>query len=270
MQLEQTEEIHQINDAIEEIPVETKHKKNILRISNLNLGRGLYRKEELIKKTIYEQNCDICSLSEVDIKYFDEKKPFSIDGYKTYFPLERLGTSTKRLICLVKVGVEAKQRDDLMSKSLSNVWLEIKGENQKVLICTIYREFNDLTGKGPMTIHQQFEKLHILHSQIEKASKEGLVLVIGDMNIDLEKWEDDPNYYQKKQAEVYQSLIGECCLEVINFGMTWERVQNGNLITSAIDPALTNKPSSIESYQKTEIEYSDHDMISVDPNIQIH
>ena len=58
-----------------------------------------------------------------------------------------------------------------MSESLSNVWLEIKGINQKVLICAIYREFNELTGKGQMNIEQQIEKLEILHTQIEKASK---------------------------------------------------------------------------------------------------
>ena len=60
----------------------------------------------------------------------------------------------------------------------------------------MYREFNDLTTKGQMSITQQLEKLELLHTQIEKASKEGLILIIGHMNIDLQKWED-PKYYQK-------------------------------------------------------------------------
>lgn len=42
-----------------------------------------------------------------------------------------------------------------MSDSIQGVWLEIKGKNQKVLICAMYREFNDLTSKNPMTIDQQ-------------------------------------------------------------------------------------------------------------------
>ena len=145
--------------------------KNSLRISSLNIRRGLNSKEEELIQTILEQNCDVCSISEVDIVDFDESRPFSIEGFKTYFPLRRTGTNTKRLICFFKIGIEAKQRDDLMSESLSNVWLEIKGINQKVLICAIYREFNDLTGKGQMNIEQQIEKLEILHTQIEKASK---------------------------------------------------------------------------------------------------
>ena len=41
-----------------------------------------------------------------------------------------------------------------------------------------------------MSIDQQIEKLKILYKQIERASKEGMILIIGDLNIDLEKWED--------------------------------------------------------------------------------
>ena len=126
-------------------------------------------------------------MSEVNIEDFDEKKPFSIKGYTTYFPLRRAGMSKRRLLCFVKNGIEAKQREDLMSDLLSIVWMEIKGINQKILVCAIYREFNDMTSNGPMSIDQQIERLKILHTQIEQASKEGLILVIGDMNIDLGK-----------------------------------------------------------------------------------
>ena len=133
----------------------------------------------------------------------------------------------------------------------------------------MYREFNNLTNKGPMTINQQLDRLRIFHSQIEKASTEGLLLSIGDMNIDLEKWED-PMYYLKNLAEEYQSLIGECGLEIIDFGITLSREhRNRNSLSSAIDNALTNKPMSIKSYHKTCIDYSDHNMISVDLDINI-
>ena len=115
------------------------HEKKSLTIGSLNICRGLFNKEELLVNTINEKNCDICSVSEVDLEDFDEKKPFSIKGYNTYFPLTRTGTSKKRLICFVKNYIEVKQRDDLMSELLSNVWLEVKGTNQKILICAIYR-----------------------------------------------------------------------------------------------------------------------------------
>ena len=45
-----------------------------LRIGSLNIGTGLYAKEELLINTIQEQKCNIIGISEVDIEYFDEKK----------------------------------------------------------------------------------------------------------------------------------------------------------------------------------------------------
>ena len=150
-------------------------------------------KEELLIHTIKTQDCDICGVSEVDIEDFDEKKPYSIEGYNTFFPLQRPGTNKKRLLCFVKNSIEAEQRSDLMSSLLSNVWIQAKSKNQKILICLIYREFNDLTGKGQMSVDLQLERLKIFSLQIEQASKEGLVLIMGDMNIDVTKY-GDPSY----------------------------------------------------------------------------
>ena len=101
-------------------------------IGSLNIG--LCKKEELLKNTISEHDFDVCSVSEVEIKYFDERKPFSIHGYKTFFPLQRPGSHTKRLICFVKENIDAVQRCDLMHELLSSVWLEIKQKSQKILI----------------------------------------------------------------------------------------------------------------------------------------
>ena len=161
--------------------------KETLKISNLKINRGLNSKEELLKYTIQEQNCDIIGVSEVDIQDFDEKKPFTLEGYVTYFPLQKIGSNKTRLLCFVKDYIEVTKREDIMSNLLSNVWIQIYGKGQKILLCFMYREFNDLTNNGPLSIEQQIKKLKILHLQIEKATQEGMILVIGDLNIDQEK-----------------------------------------------------------------------------------
>ena len=243
--------------------------KRPLKVGSLNIGRGLFKKEELLINTIKENDFDIFSTSEVDIKNFDEDKPFTYEGYKTFHPIQRPGTSTKRLLCFVKNNLEVIQRNDLMSNLLSNVWLQVNGVKQKVLICTIYREFSDLTSKGQMTIEQQLERWKILHSQVEKASKEGLILIVGDMNIDLQKLEES-TYYLKKLAEEHLSMIGECGLEVLNFGITWSRThKDGTITKSAIDQALTNKPLALHSYHKKPIDYSDHSMICINMDLSM-
>ena len=225
----------------------------------------LFDKEERLINTLEEHELDICAVSEVDIKDFDETKPFSIEGFNTYFPLQRPGTNTKRILCFTKSNIEVKLRDDLMSSLLSNIWLEIQGKGHKIIICVMYREFNDLTGNGTMSESEQIERLQVLHSQVEKASKEGLLLILGDMNINLDKMEEE-DYYQEKQAKEYQTMIGENGLDVIHFGKTWKRP---NREETAIDHALTNKPESIKNYQKIEIAYSDHDLIYVDLNVKV-
>ena len=51
-----------------------KYFENNLRVSSLNICRGLFKKEEMLMNTINETECDIIGVSEVDIADFDEKK----------------------------------------------------------------------------------------------------------------------------------------------------------------------------------------------------
>ena len=60
---------------------------------------------------IHDKNLDILGVSEVDIEDLDEKKPFTIKGFKTYFPLQRIGSNKRRLLCFVEDSLEAKQRN---------------------------------------------------------------------------------------------------------------------------------------------------------------
>ena len=106
-----------------------------------------------------------------------------------------------------------------MLELFSSTWLELKDRSQKILICTAYLEFSDLSNKEQMSINKQIERWEIFRTQVGKASKKGLVLFVGDFNIDLEKWEDT-TYYQKKIAQEYQLLIGKTGLELFNFGIT--------------------------------------------------
>ena len=220
------------------------HKNRVskpLKVASLNINKGLFTKEELLLNTIHEQSCEICYVSEIDIKEFDENKPFTLNGYQSFFPLQKPGSSAQRLVCFVKNGIEVTKRTDLMSNLFTNVWLEVKGTKQKVLICALYREFSDLTGEGQMTPDQQLERFEIFHSQVELAQKEGTILCLGDFNINLENLEN-PSYYLKKLADEYLTMVGELGLEILDYGVTWNRIKNGSVVKSAVDHAITNKP----------------------------
>ena len=104
---------------------------------------------------ILERDFDVIGVSECDIQDFDPKRPFKWTGYRTFFLMERDGCDKKRLLCFVKSTIEVKERTDLMSDKLSNVWIEIQGKHQKILICTAYREFSYIVTPRQMsgTIH---------------------------------------------------------------------------------------------------------------------
>ena len=69
---------------------------------------------------------DIMGVSETDLKHFDESKPFSLKGFKTFYPIKRQEMDMKRILCFVREGVEVIERKDLMSPNLSTIWLEYK------------------------------------------------------------------------------------------------------------------------------------------------
>ena len=100
----------------------------------------------------------VSGVSECDLEDFDPVRPFTWAGYRTFFPLEREGCGKKRLLCFVKSSIEVKERTDLMSDKLSNVWIEIQGNHQKILICTVYREFGDLVSPGQLSDTEQKER----------------------------------------------------------------------------------------------------------------
>ena len=59
---------------------------DLLRISSLNIRRGLYKKEEELILLMQEQNCDVCSFSEVDIEDFNEKNLLALKDLRPFFP----------------------------------------------------------------------------------------------------------------------------------------------------------------------------------------
>ena len=129
--------------------------------------------------------------------------------------------------------------------------------NQKILLCTVYRELSNLVTPGQMSDLEQREKWKLFMNQTKVASKEGTVLVLGDLNLDLERFED-PTYYKKVMAEEYKSDLGEGGFDTINFGLTWRD-------RTAIDHCFINRPDLISDYGSVDTyHYSDHKLIYVE------
>ena len=95
--------------------------------------------------------------------------------------------------------------------------------------------------------------------QAKLVSKKGLVVALGDFNLDVQRL-DDPDYYLKPVSDQYQLDLGEGGLEIIDFGITHPKNK------SSIDHGFCNKPETIQRYGTLPIDqiYSDHSLIYVE------
>ena len=117
--------------------------KKTIRVGSLNICKGLNNKEVQLLNTMENEELDIFGVSETDLSDFDEEKPFTLKGFRTYYPLKRQERNLKRMLCFVREEIEVTERKDLMSPNISSVWLEYRPENgHKILLCLNYREFN--------------------------------------------------------------------------------------------------------------------------------
>ena len=242
---------------------------NTLKVASLNVCKGLFSKEVLFLNMMQQEELDIIGVCETEVTDFGEQKPFTLSGFRTYWPLKRSDNNLKRMLCFVKEAIEVIERKDLMSSAISTIWLEHKPEEgHKILVCLAYREFNPCTGdieQDKTNINGQLKRLKECNKQIEKAANEcDNIFILGDMNVCVNKW-NEKDYYLKKVAEEYQSILGKNGLELIDFGITWQRLQeNGIVKESARDHLLSNHLSSISDLKKVYVTFSDHCAIVTD------
>ena len=60
-----------------------------LKIGSFNICRGLNSKETLLLNLMENEELDIIGVHETDISDFDESTPFTLSGFKTYWPIKR-------------------------------------------------------------------------------------------------------------------------------------------------------------------------------------
>lgn len=97
----------------------------------------------------------------------------------------------------IKDNLSYKRRKDIegIQPELENLWLELSGRNKhsKLLLGVIYRSTRTISTQS------WFDQMETLLSQIS-AVWDGLLVITGDMNIDMNKL-DDPN------TKKYQCLL---------------------------------------------------------------
>jgi hypothetical protein len=215
-------------------------------MASWNIGGGLQTKLVEIEDFIKTEYIDILTIIEAEAIVQDDI--VLIQGFKTFLPLVKTSKAKIRIVTLVaeKLVPNIKLRSDLMSPGLPSVWLEVHG----LLLCSLYREWSP---GGVKTAEAQMEQVKLLNNQLRSATatKKGVV-VLGDMNLDQDKW-DEKGYSSYNLAEELRTCLSECGLEVHELGKTYfsNHVcgKAEEMPSSAIDHvySCTNRPINVKT-----------------------
>ena len=211
-----------------------------------------------------ETHPEICFISEANL--FKDKPDHlcRIEGYnltraKT---MDHLGYS--RIVLLTKEGLNFSLEDGRMENDISTIWIKVGGKGRKgVLVCGTYREHKIIRQPEPnlsSNPDRQQERWSRIIEQWKNASDTGNnVIVIGDMNVDLEKWDDPEQLVEPMVDLLKEEIITRNFFQMVQ-GPTWHWKDR---TPSLIDQCWVNDPGRVTNVRNTVRSTADHNMISI-------
>ncbi len=145
----------------------------------------------------------VVALSETEVQA-DDSVVFK--NYKVFYPAPVPGKGF-RLLLLVRDDFAAKCAPHVIKSTTMEVWLRLDTLGGPIAVASIYRQWGGAVEE---------EDLQLLHESIrEFSSTFNRVLILGDMNLDLARF-DDPNYYRRRLLKLHRDCLEECGLSVAN------------------------------------------------------
>ena len=236
----------------------TSNKNNLtFTVCHWNCASGITNKLDDIKNAICELKPTVIYISEADRKSQHDDKLIQIQGYKLHnaASLEKHGKS--RIIAYTKDGVNLRRRLDLESPDTEMIIFDkqIQNSTDEDRIIGLYRPF---TGpNGDKSSNGTWERFNHLVSTINKAV-DGChrVTIVGDLNVDLLKIEDN------RYSDALKLLCDENSLEQLIHQPT--RIQalkcadGWELQESLLDHVYSSDYRSIKQCGVMHLSQSDH------------
>ena len=226
-----------------------------------NINRGFRSKFPEIKEVVRNNQVDIAFIIECDgSKHLEDQK---IPGYKTVVGALSAVNNKVRIMAFVSNALQTQVRVDIMEDQLQTLWLEISRQNQKnILVGGIYREWSD----------SEESDLEQISSQVKKAMTEGKpTIVIGDMNFDTLKW-DDNDYRCKRLSDKWRLTVTQLGLVQHDLGVTFVSfytLPNGERVLSGLDHIYINDSKTFKNPMKLPRGMSDHSPVMCDLSLTL-
>ena len=183
-----------------------------------NMDSKLYQnKVDEIQAFVDTEQPDLFFISEANLKeeMLDFPHLIDITGYNMTLPKTMSKYHHARLILLSKNNLNFTVIEDLMNDEVASIWVKpvFKGMTN-MIIGGIYRHHNIIYQDIPNThdsIQSQERRWRLFIQQWETASSRGCVMVIGDVNLDIKKW-DQPDQHLQSMTDMVKDRI-----ESLNF-----------------------------------------------------
>ena len=234
-------------------------------------GSHLHNKMPELRNVVSGLHPHIFGVSEANLLHSHDQNQVQLEDYDLHLPKTLSNPSLKisRVVTYTHKSIIAKPRPDLMSDTISSIWLEVGFPNHKrFLVCQTYREWQLLThgtDHSSQAIPQQLTRWLEFLDQWERALSTGLeVHVLGDMNINHLNWTDQ-SLPSSNQTSRLRPLITALFSRILPQGVT-QCVQEPtrhwpNQTSSGLDHYYTNRPDKLSPVQAQFRGGSDHMLI---------
>ena len=225
-----------------------------------NIGE---KKTDEIVQFLAENNPDVFFITEENLQIETPLVETCIPKYTAVYPKTLEKTGVARIIALVRDGINIEVKYDWMEDHTSSIWMEIQRPGKKKLVLgSVYRE-QSLLRQGSINntdaIPLQTARWNRFLKQWREIGSRHDTFLIGDLNLDMKRW-DDPTYRNKNMVDfTKQEIITEGFTQLIK---DTTRSWRGQL-DSCVDHVWTNVPQLAISTSNVARCPSDHQAIGV-------
>ena len=236
-----------------------------IKIIHWNLGAKRWEnKRDEIELLLAEMKPELCYITEANLHKGLEDHETNIPDHYLVYPntMNKLGYA--RIMLIVKNGVTVQKLDKLMSNNVSTIWVKLgTGKKTGIKVGGVYREFQYLGDHRDLTrqdiVKEQELRWNTIVHQWTQASSNSSTIVIGDLNIDFDKWET-PDQNVEKLVEIVQEKIESKGFRQLVKSYT--RSMNDQ-VDSIIDHIWVNCELKVISHFNRIRSCSDHNVVGV-------
>ena len=235
-----------------------------LNIVQWNIGNTKWHNKILeIRQAVIDLQPDIFVVTEANLMKDIPIYQSNVQGYEIICPDTMETLDHCRIVILARESLEIEVLRDIMENDLATIWLKIRRKGKKNLIIgAIYRELRQLQpnqtqpNMSGMDNAQQ-ERWNRIICQWIKASKLGVTIVTGDLNLDHLRWDSPPQRHRMMVDKMKESIETRGFQQIID-GHTrcWKGHKDSNL-----DHVWTDTPDMILSTRNIIRAFSDHNVV---------